>query len=565
MIKNKINLFYIFFGFVFLLAPFFYVPNIGGAGLRLPFNIMVWFVVPWFICIGIFLMLKSKSINLPKVWCYFIPFIAIVILTGTLNNSEPVAWLFRQGTIFGGILFLLALFQIGLTQKYVELALYLLLLAIFLHACIVLLQTQFPDYLPSWLPPSLRGKPYGMFQQVNIQASYMATALVIVGYLISRPSFQFSRLPLKLFLIIVVAVCSYVNFATGSRIGLLAMLLSLSILVITRYKYLAKHKGYIAILLVMIGGIAWLAQDGINQSLEKTATLTEGENKAARLSMYQIGTELVLQKPFVGHGIGNFKQVWAQQSGGFQQRFPNAAIPEEKFTTHPHNEILFWLIEGGSFVVFGMAIMILGIGIALYRCGFSRGGSYLAMLLPITLHTQVEMPFYGSSVHWFTWIFLLFLPLRHRTITYGVNLSRYAILSIYISFVSLSLLVSSFMLHTLRSQSDIFNFLYTKSEPPYLQIAMNNLYFKPLAVELAMRSKLYNGIDTGNEQYVRSFIFWASDKTPAISLLIYEDLVKAYDHLNYINLDCSVLAKGKDTYPNNKELIDGYTECISNR
>jgi len=560
--KAKTIGFYVLLGLVLLIAPFYTGPSIGGSGLRLPFNISIWFVIPWFLLAAILIILRTKIVHLPQHWRLFLPLFILMFISGMLSNSEPIAWLFRLSFIFGGGLFLLALFQYKPRENQINVVLFGLLLAMFFHGLIAVVQTQFPNYLPLWLPPSPNGVPYGIFQQINIQASYMVTSLIVLTYLISRPCFLTSGMLLKIAMLAVVATSSYVIFASGSRIGLLALFLSLPLLVIARRQQLVKHKGFLLVALLVMNANAWYQQAGISQSLAKTTNLTQGEYKAARLGMYTIGTELVLQKPFLGHGIGSFQQVWAQQAGDFHRRFPEAILPDVIITTHPHNEFLYWLIEAGSVVVLGILLVILAVGLAIYRCGFSRGGAYLAMLLPITLHTQVELPFYGSSAHWFTWLLLLFLPLRHTVVNYGMHLSRYATALLYTVSLSLAVLVSSFMVHTFRAQSDIFRFLYTKSEPPYLQVAMHNIYFKPLAIELAMRSNLYEGIKRQDETFVRAFIEWSNDMGEARSMLIYEDLVKAYDYLQYVDVECALVKVGAEIYPNNKNLSGAYVHCL---
>jgi len=559
IMKTKAMWFYLLFGLLFLVAPFYTEPTIGGTGFHLPINTSIWLVAPWFMVAGVLLSVYTKALRLPRDWWLFIPFLLILILSGLLNNDEPIVWLFRMGAVFGGALFLVALFQFNLSSKKIELALYFLLLAMFFHGLVAVVQTQELSYLLPWFLQSPNGVPYGVFQQINIQASYMATSLVITTYLISRPRFLVSQWPLKIALLVVVATSSYVIFSSGSRVGLLGILLSLPIIAFVRRRQLARHKGFILICLLVMNGNAWNEQGGVSKSLAKMTQNTQ----SVRLAMYTIGTELVLQKPLLGHGIGSFNRVWAQQSGDFHNRYPNAVLPEAIITIHPHNEFLYWLIEGGSIIVLGMILIIAAVGMALYQCGLSRGGAYLAMLIPITLHSQVELPFYGSSLHWFTWLFLLFLPLRHQVITYGIRLSRSAVALIYITSLSLSLLVSSLMLHTLRAQADIFRFLHGDRKPPHLQIAINNLYFKPLAIEAAMRSTLYGGIQNDDEIFVREFVTWASKLKPVISMTIYEDITIAYDYLAYTNVDCELLKTGVNIYPANEKLTTAYNRCLS--
>jgi O-antigen polymerase len=560
-LNRSYTLLYFLLGLVFLIAPFISAPNIGGTGLRLPFNTSIWVTFPWLIYLGLFTVLNKKEIVLPKGGLFFVPFLIAIIVVGYSNNSEPVAWLFRQATIFAGFAFFFILFQFQLKTRQIELILYGLVISTGLHAIVTIVQVHFPAILPPWLPPSFNNKPTGLFQQVNIQASYMATGIVTMAYLLSRPYFRNQGLLNKVFISFLVSANSYVLFLTGSRIGLLTLVLGLFLVGCARYRFLEPKKIFIALLISLISMSAFIAKEEISQSVEKTKLLSKGEYKAARLSMYKIGFDLVLAKPLTGHGIGSFKKVWSQQAGKFIKEFPNAALPTIIYTSHPHNELLYWLIEAGIVVVAGILLLVFGIGLALYKCGFSRGLAYTAILTPITLHTQVELPFYGSSLHWLTWIFLLFLPMQHLATTFNVSLSNSAKNLIYLSGAGASVLCSVFMLHTYKAQTDIFNFLMTDSKPPYLQTAMSNIYFKSFAVELAMRAKLYNGLESGNHGYVDEFTNWAIQRGNGNSLQNYEDLLKAYAYYNYKKMDCAVIIEAHKIYPSHEQLASTFLKC----
>ena len=117
------------------------------------------------------------------------------------------------------------------------------------------------------------------------------------------------------------------------------------------------------------------------------------------------------------------------------------------------------------------------------------------MLLPISLHTQVELPFYASSLHWFVWLFLIYLVLRHQIKKIEIGLSQTASRLLQTSAVLGAFSVSFFMVNTAKAQADLYDFLYNKNaRPPYLLVALNNSYFKPLPEQVAMRSNLYANI-----------------------------------------------------------------------
>ena len=178
------------------------------------------------------------------------------------------------------------------------------------------------------------------------------------------------------------------------------------------------------------------------------------------------------------------------------------------------------------------------------------------MLLPISLHTQVELPFYASSLHWFVWLFLIYLVLRHQIKKIEIGLSQTASRLLQTSAVLGAFSVSFFMVNTAKAQADLYDFLYNKNaRPPYLRVALNNLYFKPLAEQVAMRSNLYANIENNNKQGVEEFVVWAKDyvnKSPELKM--YEDLISASVYLNPAGKVCDMINEALTMYAHNKPL-----------
>ncbi|MCP4275798.1 MAG: hypothetical protein GY779_05535, partial [Gammaproteobacteria bacterium] len=286
-----------------------------------------------------------------------------------------------------------------------------------------------------------------------------------------------------------------------------------------------------------------------------------GASASARVNMYRIAAELVAEKPVFGHGIGSFLRVWGQQAGDYHQRFPDAVLPE--YVTHPHNEIVYWLIEGGVVAFSGMLLIFAVVLLALWRCGLHRGGAYLALLLPIGLHSLVELPFYISSLHWFLWMFLIFVVLRHRTKTKPLELSRPATRLIPALALVLSIGSGYFLLHTARAQADIMAFLQAKpGGGPYLEIARNNLYFKSRAEGLAMRSLLHHAIQNQQPEKVQVFLAWGEPRLALWpGLKLHEDLINAYHFLKDNKNKCRIIHEGAWRYPANEPLGKAVLGC----
>ncbi|MGR5542485.1 O-antigen ligase family protein, partial [Vibrio campbellii] len=73
---------------------------------------------------------------------------------------------------------------------------------------------------------------------------------------------------------------------------------------------------------------------------------------------------------------------------------------------HPHNETLYWGVEGGIIPLVGLLLTAI---LTFTRVAQAKKGTRLALLalfVPILLHSQLEYPFYHSAIHWVTLIIL---------------------------------------------------------------------------------------------------------------------------------------------------------------
>jgi len=545
---------------LFLIVPFYSSDNIGGTGLTLTYNIPVWLIASWIMAAGLSVISIKQSFAHPKLWFFFVLFPSIVIVSSLMSDgSQSITWLFRQFYILGGLVFLFALFQFSVKQKSIDDILFVLVLATGLHALIGTLQTLGFEDLTFWIP-SKDFVPRGNFQQINVQVSFLVTGLITSLYLISRPGFRKRSTLTKLVVMVSFGLATYVIIASGSRVGLLAMFLGVPLVLWSRYHQLKHHKELLTIICIIACTAIVAGQAGLHRTLDKASTLSEKSYSTARVAMYTIGLELVAKEPVYGTGIGSFRRVWNKQSSDFVVRHPETVLPQS--VGHPHNEILFWMIEGGISVVLGIFAVIIGIILALKQCGFQRGGAYAAMLLPISLHTQVELPFYISAVHWFLWLFLIYLVLRHQTKIVEINISKAATRLLQIVAIVFAFSATIFMVNTTRAQTDLYHFLYDKNvQPPYLQLALNNIYFKPMAEQVAMRSMLYASIENNDRARVKIFETWAQEYVEINpELKMYEDLISASVFLRPEGKGCDVIKEGLTMYAHNKPLQQAYKD-----
>lgn len=549
---------------LFLPASLYYQPNLGGEGLSIPFNSTVWIAASLAITAGCLMMLKQKRVAYPSLWLLAMP--ASIVISGFIVDSFlPIEWLFRQLYIIAGFLFLFALFQFRFHTRQIEQILLLLLVAGIVHALYAIRQMFWPALLPEIMTPSTNGSAYGIFQQINLLASFQATVFLIGTYLISRPATLRRFNLISTTVLIAIALSSFIIFYSGSRVGLLSATVGIVIIGITRYRQLISNKTLLisAIMLVLVA--AYTGKTGVEKSGSKLMDLATSDEQgvavqgaSSRKNIYAIAFELLKEKPLTGHGIGSFQKVWQEQKVDFLTRYPNAKLPPQRLS-HPHNELIFWMVEGGLLAVAGILITAAVVVFSAFRCGWRRGASYLALLLPIALHTQVELPFYIGNIHWLLLMTLIFMILNHKTKHKDLNISRAANLTITASAIACFALTTLFMTHSLMANKGIIVFLKTKmSQPAHLETALNNPYFRENAELYMMRTLLLRDLNSQQLEFQQQFINWA---VPVLEYRpipqLYIDLARAYLDNNQPAKAKEIIDRGHSVYPSDKGIEAG--------
>lgn len=558
-------------GILFLPAAFYFQPNLGGEGMFIPFNSTVWLATSLVISTAVLCMLSAGHIALPHYWPGLAALPVGVIISGFVVESYlPTEWLFRQLYILGGFLFLLALFQFDFKAKQRDQLIILLLLAGLAHALYGISQIIWPGIYPSLIVPS-NGTPYGMFQQINLQASLQATTLLLALYLLSRPLLRQPGRILPVLLLTTIFSSSFIVAYAGSRVGLLATVIGLVIVCIGRWPQLKQRNALFIGAIILIATAGVLGKDGLLKATGKFQDMSVLDDSVATLgtgsrkNIYAISLTLLKEAPLFGHGIGSFQKEWHREKVNFLTTHPQAALPPERLS-HPHNELLFWMVEGGLVSIAGMLIAAAATLIAALKCGWRRGSSYLALLLPIGLHTQVELPFYISNVHWFLLLALLYLILQHRTYAKTLRISTAASTSLAATAVLFFAVTTAFMLHTLYANAGLIRFLESRmAEPKHLMSGLKNPYFNEISELFMMRTLLLRDLQSEQQTFVPQFINWA---TPYLEYRpmaqIYLDLSQAHLAIGERDQALSVMHAARAIYPLDQGLTRAMT-AISER
>lgn len=428
-----------------LLIPL-YLPNMGGSGLKLPMNILTWGMIAA-ITVGIWISIShNKPVYFGSTTRIILLAIMVLFLPLLFTQSQ---WYDTAGSrwaaLMAGALFTLSLRQYSLFQERFRWVLTALLFAITLQAVIATGQLftvhRIPDYFAY---PMLNGRPYGVFQQVNLLASFIATGLALVLGMFCIPGMipapgrvkMITNLLLAALLVLFTALLVWLQ----SRIGWLGGCMASLLLLAVGFR-VAPKKAALAAGLTGAGIVLAL----IVKSHGALPSVTHADSNYARLIILQDTLKMIAARPFLGWGYGSFE--FSFQHFRAAQHLSTLGLGVVR---HPHNEILLWWVEGGMVALCGMLVLIAAGAHVLWRAcrifltkyGHKSSPLPLALigiLLPMLLHTQTEFPFTSSAPHWAVFLMLAALLAGQLNITPQVCIAPCRISWIKVPVIVLSL------------------------------------------------------------------------------------------------------------------------------
>ncbi|MDA7747055.1 PglL family O-oligosaccharyltransferase [Psychromonas sp.] len=390
--------FFITFALLMGLGAHYFQHNQGGSGLELAVNNVVWIFFSILIGLGLWKITAQQKI-------YYSKYTAIIFIALGLfflpvfypNNALADQSYTRLLGLFAGILLFLSLQQFNFTRAQVEKLLLLIVLAGFIQACYSLMQ----DYL---LPADNifgynvgYGRPYGIFQQPNVLASFMATTLILSGYLLQKINDK----RLQLFLLVTAMLNIWVITVAMSRTGYLGTIIALVLLLPWAWQTNKKRMTFFLIAVLM--GIGFASMKGDALGARNVQALSEG---GQRLVHYSNSWNMIKEKPLLGYGYGGFEKEYLLYTA---EQFANGHSKHEvAVLTHPHNDLLFWAVEGGIAPIIAILILIITFLKLLSTFKLSKALALLSLVVPIALHTQTEYPLYHSALHWLVLMVLIF-------------------------------------------------------------------------------------------------------------------------------------------------------------
>lgn len=392
---------FVFLFLFWLTGSLIFIKNSGGYGLSLPQNCFSWAMMGILILfVSLSVIRKKQCLIVTPALCWFAA--GVVILALPLLYTRP-EWRLNGGLYWAaaaaGLLFYVCCVQLKLSKNQIRFLVLLWLSACMVHALLILLQLTPAG---GWIPwPVISNRPYGVFQQVNLLATFLSCGMALALFLFLLPDQRQSSISRG---ISVSALCILpcVLVVIQSRIGGLSAVITGGMMLLSAG---TGRRKCLAVILTGSGVLAgwWL------KNYTQIGVISHLDSDNARLEMLSSTWEMLKQRPLTGWGAGGFEYVF-QMFRVWQGKSTEGT----GVVIHPHNEILFWGAEGGAVALTGLALIITGGGLIIRKAwwAFRRENDpqpliLFLTLLPLLLHTQTEYPFGLSALHFSLCLLLL--------------------------------------------------------------------------------------------------------------------------------------------------------------
>lgn len=505
MIKYMNGVFGVLFIAYWLFCMHFFMHNPGGAGLYLPFNAWGWVFASLVIGLGLWQVTLQQRLVFSSLQAWLWLGGCLLLLPMAYPGFELKDYAIpRLLGLFAGLLFLFCLYQWELARQARDQLLYLLLGAVAIEALLGLVQY----YLltpGNWLGYDTRAnRPYGIFQQPNVMATFMATGLSLAIWLELRGNANVWLRGLRYGVILAASVLLVV---LQSRVGQLGGLLALILIApqLHRQHQLARILG-----LVTLGvGLGLASQYGISGVKRGLEVYQSG---GMRSVYWPYAARLIAQSPLAGWGYGGFETTFLHHYMADKALNP-AMVQIEYNLDHPHNEFLYWAVEGGLAPMIGMALMGGALLWRLARVGWVKGAALLALVTPILLHTQTEYPLYHAIALW--WALLLLIHVLDAEVEEGMQTASWREyvyrpwLLLRFMAIAIPVLVVPFMLTAIHTAWVVTKYERGGYKDPTLLLDVVNPMAWLTRVEFDVNSvRLMVGLQTDNKAELEAYLDW---------------------------------------------------------
>jgi O-antigen polymerase len=532
----------------FLVGMHIILDTPGGTGLYLSFNIIAWLFVVILIALGLWQITQNKKVTYSKmlVWlsmgcfCLYVPAFYSFEFT---DHAIP-----RLLALTGGLLLLFCLYQFPITKSDKYQLLMLVLIAVALESCLGLVQYFF--FTEGFWGGYKVGvsRPHGVFLQPNVMASFMATGLAIALFLSIQVTLINSRLstPLKGIIYFTLFSTSFLLVVLQSRTGHLSAILVLAL--IAPYLYQRNRKQlFINVIVIFLALVTAMISFQVSDVAKRGGK--NYQSVGSRNVIFEVSTDMVKTKPLFGYGYGGFERSFLDHFNQYAIEHPEVGNTIKRLS-HPHNEVLFWLIEGGIIALLAFMLFTKAYISTWLKISRLKALALFALLLPILLHSQLEFPFYSSVSHFIIFILLLWLTDTENSKN---RLSLNCTNTFLIRFIAL--LIPAIFVPFLTTSLHTGNILVEHEKNGYQSIEKLKHIINPIAWQNRLDSAVYahiliSGLTERNSKKLERYIAWAQQRIkymPRESL--YANMLLVLRILNQNVEYDRLLIEAKQTYP----------------
>ncbi|WP_175561532.1 PglL family O-oligosaccharyltransferase [Vibrio aerogenes] len=213
-------------------------------------------------------------------------------------------------------------------------------------------------------------------------------------------------------------------------------------------------------------------------------------------------SDMFIEKPFTGYGYGHFEEEYVLYSARQHQLNPDYPPPYPALS-HPHNEILYWGTEGGVIPVLAMMLAVLFILLRIYYAKSKTRLATLSLLFPVALHSQLDNVFALSSIHWITFVILLFWTDQRVAKYKNIDLKPVALRLIYLFIYILPATTCCYMGGILTTQY-VFSLYQDTHDTRWL----NTIHYPFIWKDKLMQARLSDALKKAGTDQLSSFKPW---------------------------------------------------------
>ncbi len=387
-------------------------PTQLGKGLALPRNsfVLTSVALAMLLLFGAFILERRPSrvvkltatstmlafVVLADVLIYFFQIIA---------GKDAVFPLHRVGLVISGIFFVSCVSELICRKKIDYTAvLFLIVLAAVIQSALSLSFFLWFALQSGTITLVLPELLFGVFEQPNISSSFAVTAIA-VAIVMRMDCSCLSKAHVRwiYFSLVMLSVTVVIWQSKTGWLGLLIVSL-ITVGVMLKGKQELKSKLCYSLLFIIIGIFIGSGLLLVSEEMRRDISFVVDSSGNLRTQQWYLVYRLFSESPLLGVGLGKFENAFAIMQAKWFAAGSGFLITD---LTHPHNELLYWIAEGGLLGGLGLLCPILYVlqkwsRIALKNSRFI----YISMLVPIALHSLTEYPLYNSIPHWITILLL---------------------------------------------------------------------------------------------------------------------------------------------------------------